>query len=84
MNYDELITSFKQLNNDEKEQAIIEFITNNIRAIATINKNVGNSRDFPNIKFENDNPLDNIYELLHVFNEETSSFAEFVEKKFYE
>lgn len=84
MNYDELIASFKLLNDNEKKEAIIEFMRNTIKSMATINQNIGNIREIPNTNIENSNDLDTIYELLHVMAEETSSFAEHVENTFYE
>lgn len=79
-----LIDSFKKLNEDEKKSAIKEFIINNIDAISNINKNIGNEKELLASNIDNEDDLVNIYELLLIMTDEISSFAEYVENKFFE
>lgn len=84
MDYNEMIDSFRKLSEDEKKLAIEEFIENNIKALSNLNKNIGNNKPLSKTDIDNDDELDTIYELLHVMTNELSSFAEYVENKFYE
>lgn len=84
MDYNEMIDSFRKLSEDEKKLAIEEFIENNIKALSNLNKNIGNNKPLSKTNIDNDDELDTIYELLHVMTNELSSFAEYVENKFYE
>lgn len=84
MGYNEMIDSFRKLSEDEKKLAIEEFIENNIKALSNLNKNIGNNKPLSKTNIDNDDELDTIYELLHVMTNELSSFAEYVENKFYE
>lgn len=84
MNYNDVMESFKKLNDEEKKQAIKEFLVNNITALSNINKNIGNDKQLSKTNIDNENELDTIYELLHVMTDEISSFAEYIENKFYE
>lgn len=79
-----MIDSFRKLSEDEKKLAIEEFIENNIKALSNLNKNIGNNKPLSKTDIDNDDELDTIYELLHVMTNELSSFAEYVENKFYE
>lgn len=80
----DLIDSFKKLNEDEKKSAIKEFLINNIDAISNINKNIGNEKELLASNIDNEDDLVNIYELLLIMTDEISSFAEYVENRFFE
>lgn len=86
--FEELFNSFKILNELEKKQAIIDFLKNDIIALQTINKDINNNLDSPDISAITKEPiedhLDIIYQLLHIMTEQVEMFSEKVATDFYD
>lgn len=86
--FEKVFNSYKKLTDDEKKQAIIEYLRNNINAMQTINKDINNDIDSKNleliIKEESNNDLDIIYKLLNVMTEQVEMFTEKISTDFYE
>lgn len=86
--FEELFNDFKQLNEVEKKQAIIDFLKNNIVSIQNLNNQVNNNLDTTDLNLITKEPiedhLDVIYQLLHLMTEQVEMFAEKVSKDFYE
>lgn len=86
--FNDVFDAFKNLDENEKKQAIIEFLKNNIMALKELNNGVGNivnNKDIDNITnvFAKDR-LDIIYELLHLMTEQIEAFSEKVSVEFFE
>ena len=83
-----VFNSFKNLNETEKKQAIIEFLKNNIFALQNMNKEINNNLDSDDINKIVNEPiedhLDVIYQLLHIMTEQVEMFSEKVSKDFFE
>lgn len=86
--FDKVFELYKDLNDEEKEKAIIEFLKNNIYHLNEINKQINNDysdEDISNItNAESTKYLDIIYQLLHVMTEQVEIFTEKVSNDFYE
>lgn len=85
--FKDLYETFKALNDEEKTDAIIDFIRNNINALSELNKGVGNASNediasIMNVQF--DNKLDAIFILLSLMTEQVEMFSEKVSLEFYE
>lgn len=83
----ELYDSFKNLDDNNKKRAIIDFLKNNITSMQQINNSMNNTNNFDIgiiTKAENGDDLDIIYKLLHVFTEQVEGLAEKIDKEFYE
>ena len=82
------IDEFKQLNDIEKKQAIVEFLKNNIASLKDLNSELNNdlgAADIASISKEpSDDYLDVIYQLLHVMTKQVELFTEKVSIEFYE
>lgn len=87
MTYNEVYNSFQKLNENDKKEAIIDFLKNNISSMQKINKDINNelNSDITNI-YDNEfsDYLDAIYSLLHIYTEQVESFAEKISANFYE
>lgn len=86
--FNDVFNAFKSLDENEKKQAIIEFLKNNIIALKELNigvGNVANTKDIDNItNVSAGDRLDVIYELLHLMTEQIESFSEKVSVNFFE
>ena len=86
--FDEVFTAFKNLSDNEKKKAIIDFIKNDIKALQQINNDIGNNLSADDIdKISNvniENSLDAIYELLHIMTEQIEMFSEKIANEFYD
>lgn len=86
--FEKVFNSYKKLTDDEKKQAIIEYLRNNINAMQTINKDINNDIESKNLKLiiqeESNNDLDIIYKLLNVMTEQVEMFTEKISTDFYE
>lgn len=86
--FEELFKDFKNLDETEKKQAIIEFLKNNIVSMQNLNKEINNNLDTKDINLITnehiEDHLDVIYQLLHIMTEQVEIFSEKVSKDFYE
>ena len=86
--FDKLFSLYKELSDEEKEKAIIDFLKNNINSLNEINRQVNNDlsiKDISNITNVNSTEyLDIIYQLLHVMTEQVEMFTEKISNDFYE
>ena len=86
--FDKLFSLYKELSDEEKEKAIIDFLKNNINNLNEINRQVNNDlsiKDISNITNVNSTEyLDIIYQLLHVMTEQVEMFTEKISNDFYE
>lgn len=86
--FEKVFNSYKKLTDDEKKQAIIEYLRNNINAMQTINKDINNDIESKNLELiiqeESNNDLDIIYKLLNVMTEQVEMFTEKISTDFYE
>ena len=81
--FEELFEAFQNLEAKDKEQAIINFLKDDIGALNEFNSliNVG-SKDFDNISnTEIEDKLDVIYKLLHIFTEQVENVIEYTSTK---
>jgi len=88
VNFEEVFDAFKKLNENEKKQAIIEFLKNNIMSLQNLNSEINNNLDSTDINSITQEPikdyLDVIYQLLHVMTEQVEMFSEKITNEFYE
>lgn len=86
--FEKVFNSYKKLTDDEKKQAIIEYLRNNINAMQTINKDINNDIESKSLELiiqeESNNDLDIIYKLLNVMTEQVEMFTEKISTDFYE
>ena len=86
--FKEVFEAFKNLNDNEKKLAIINFLKNDVMALQQMNNDIGNNlsaKDITEIgNVEIENSLDAIYELLHILTEQVEMFAEKISQDFYE
>ncbi len=88
MEFNEVFEAYKQLNDNEKKHAIIEFLKKDILAMQKINNDIGNNltaddlNKIGNVNIENN--LDAIYELIHILTEQMEMFSEKIAIDFYE
>ena len=86
--FEELFEEFKQMDDQDKSKAIIDFLKGNIYALQNLNKQIGNDLDVKDINQitngDSNDYLDVIYQLLHVMTEQVEMFSEKVANDFYE
>ena len=86
--FNELFDSYKELNNDEKQIAIIEFLKENIKMMQALNKQINNdlpTADISNIsKVESSEYLDMIYQLIHMMTEQVEMYTEKISNEYYD
>lgn len=86
--FEKLFEAFKNLSDDEKVDAIIEYLKYDIDAVGQINRDINNSdvlgRVEKIIDEESGSKLDLIYQLLHVLNEQVEGFAQKIADDFFE
>ena len=86
--FNEVFDSFKKMNENDKKQAIIEFLKNNIVALKELNNGIGNTmntndiNEITSVAF--DDKLDVIYELIHLMTEQVELFSEKISSDFFE
>lgn len=86
--FNEVFDSFKKMDENDKKQAIIEFLKNNIVALKELNNGIGNTmntndiNEITNVAFED--KLDVIYELIHLMTEQVELFSEKISSDFFE
>lgn len=83
-----MFNSFKNLNESEKKQAIIEFLKNNIAVLQNVNKEINNNLDSNDINVISNEPIDDhldvIYQLLHIMTEQVEMFSQKIANEFFE
>ena len=86
--FNDVFDAFKNLDENEKKQVIIEFLKNNIMALKELNNGIGNivnNKDIDNItNVSAKDRLDIIYELLHLMTEQIETFSEKISVEFFE
>ena len=86
--FEKLFNAFKDLSEEEKIDAIIDYLKYDIDSLNSINRDIDNRDVFKNIenivKEDSNNKLDLIYQLLHVMTEQVESFATKMADDFFE
>ncbi len=86
--FDKLFSAFKNLSEEEKIDAIIEYLKYDINSLNSINRDIKNNEVFRNVedivKEESDTKLDLIYQLIHVVSEQVESFSKKIADDFFE
>ena len=73
---------------EQKKQAIIEFLKNNIFILQNMNKEINNDLDSYDINTISKEPIEDhlnvIYQLLHIMTEQVEMFSEKISNDFFE
>jgi len=88
ISFEELFNDFKNLNELEKKQAIIDFLKNNVMSMQELNNEINNNLNATDIDLIAKEPiedhLDVIYQLLHLMTEQVEMFSEKIANDFFE
>ncbi len=80
MNFNEIFSAYKNLSDMEKQQAIIDFLKQNVVTLQYLNKNINNSLPIDDLNqisnVEASEYLDVIYQLLHLMTEQVEMYVE--------
>ena len=86
--FEKLFAAFKNLSDEEKIEAIIEYLKYDIDSLGEINRDIDNrevlGRIEKVIKEESENKYDLIYQLIHVLTEQVESFAKKIADDYFE